>query len=606
MRFSRVLECWRVFVDMERKHAFRGFAAMSVLAGVTVVHAQAAVSEEHTDAGLLGSHVLLFDPAMPTAEMQERIDRVYALEEHAEFGPERYALLFKPGEYHLGFYTQVMGLGASPDAVHITGNVHADASLPKNNATCTFWRSAENFSVTPTGGTLQWAVSQAVAFRRMHVHGDMVLHQHRGWASGGWISDAVIDGNVDSGSQQQFLSRNAEWKSWTGASWNMMFVGVPQAPAGEWPKPPYTRADRTPVIREKPFLVMDDAGHYAVRVPALRRDRTGVSWHGVDEFTSTGNHRQRSAATIPLDRFYIARPGQDTAATINAALRRGKHLLLLPGVFDITEPIRVLGPHTVVLGLGFATLHPVTGQAAMTVADVDGVSISGLLIDAGEKESPVLMEVGVAGQHRSHAADPITLHDIFFRGGGAGPGRAGTDLLIHSDSTIVDHTWIWRADHGKNVGWTENTSRVGIEVDGNDVVAYGLFVEHHQEFQVLWKGERGRTYFYQSEIPYDPPTQAAWKSAPGVDGWASYKVADGVKQHTAMGLGIYSVFRQPEVKLTHAIEVPQTPGVVFEHMVTVALDDKGEITHVVNDTGDAATPRPHMTLPRVTRYPARP
>lgn len=241
----------------------------------------------------------------------------------------------------------------------------------------------------------------------------------------------------------------------------------------------------------------------------------------------------------------------------------------------------------------------------MTVADVDGVTVSGVLFDAGAVESPVLLEVGLAGHHVRHAQNPTSLHDVFFRVGGDAEGRAGTNLLIHSDDTLVDHTWIWRADHGKSVGWTSNTSRNGLVVDGNNVTIYGLFVEHHQQYQVLWQGERGRTYFYQSEIPYDPPAQAAWTSAPGVNGWASYKVADGVREHHAWALGAYSVFRQPNVTLTRAFEVPETPGVVFEHMVTLALDDKGEVTHVINDVGEAATPKPR-TMPRVTRYPEQP
>ena len=119
---------------------------------------------------------------MPAAAIQQQIDKVYAIQQHSEFGSARYALLFLPGEYHVdvpvGFYTQVLGLGVTPDAVHIIGNVHSDASLPNNNATCTFWRAAEGFSVTPTGGTMRWAVSQAVPFRRMHVRGDIVLHQN--------------------------------------------------------------------------------------------------------------------------------------------------------------------------------------------------------------------------------------------------------------------------------------------------------------------------------------------------------------------------------------------------------------------------------------------
>ena len=226
-----------------------------------------------------GPNVLLFDSSMPSADIQAQIDKVYAIQQHSEFGSARYALLFLPGEYHVdvpvGFYTQVLGLGANPDAVHIIGNVHSDASLPRNNATCTFWRGVEGFSVTPKDGTMQWAVSQAVPFRRMHVLGNIVLHQKGGWASGGWMSDSVIDGNVGAGPQQQWISRNSEWGSWTGVNWNMVFVGVPHPPAGEWPQPPYTKVERTPIVREKPFLEVDAKRNWSVRVPALQNQQPG-------------------------------------------------------------------------------------------------------------------------------------------------------------------------------------------------------------------------------------------------------------------------------------------------------------------------------------------
>src|SRR6266853_1373557 len=169
-----------------------------------------------------GPNVLIFDPAMPSQVIQKQIDAVYATQEHNEFGPQRNALLFLPGSYAVdvpvGFYTEVMGLGASPDATRIAGNMHADAYHEHNNATTTFWRAAEGISIAPSGGTMQWAVSQAVSLRRMHVRGDLVLHQKRGWASGGWMSDSLVDGNVDSGSQQQWISRNCDWKSWTATA----------------------------------------------------------------------------------------------------------------------------------------------------------------------------------------------------------------------------------------------------------------------------------------------------------------------------------------------------------------------------------------------------
>jgi hypothetical protein len=570
-----------------------GKAALLATLLVPSAFAAKAASPEKPD---FGPNVLMFSPSMPSSTMQRRIDDVYSIQQHNEFGAERNALIFLPGAYKLdipiGFYTEVLGLGASPDDVRIAGNVHSDAALPNNNATTTFWRAAEGFSITPAGGTMQWAVSQAAPFRRMHIRGDVVLHQHSGWASGGWMSDDLIDGNVGAGPQQQWLSRNTEWGSWSGANWNMVFVGVPQPPAGEWPVPPYTKVGETPIVREKPFLQVDAGGNFSVRVPSLRTRSVGITWHSG---TTPGT-------SIPISRFYIARPDIDGAATLNAHLSKGENLLFTPGIYKLTEPLRVLRPNTVVLGLGFATLQPTNGTAAMTTADVDGIIVAGLLFDAGVKQSPVLLEVGQEGSKARHVQNPISLHDTFFRVGGAGVGRAEVNLKINSSDTIIDHTWIWRADHGSGVGWLSNTSANGLIVNGDNVTAYGLFVEHHQQFQVLWNGNHGRTYFYQSEIPYDPPDQASYASAPGTNGWASYKVANDVSSHEAWGLGIYSVFLHPGVTLTRAIEVPKTPDVRFNHMITVALGDYGEISHVINDVSEAATIHPRIT-PKVAMYP---
>jgi len=566
-----------------------GFMAGVLTAGMLALASKSAKPQ-------FGPNVLIFDPSMPSPVIQKQIDAVYATQAHNEFGPQRNALLFLPGSYSVdvpvGFYTEVMGLGASPDATRIAGNVHADASREHNNATTTFWRAAEGLSIAPAGGTMQWAVSQAVSLRRVHVRGDLVLHQKHGWASGGWMSDSLVDGNVDSGSQQQWISRNCEWKSWTGANWNMVFVGVVNPPEGAWPSPPYTKIAQTPVVREKPFLQVNAAGEFSVRVPKLSSDSVGIRWRG----------GETPGESIPIERFYIARPDVDTADTINVQMAAGMNLILTPGIYELTAPIRVLRPRTVVLGLGFATLRPVNGTAAMTTAAADGIAIAGLLFDAGPMESPVLLEVGPEGSRERHAEDPITLHDVYFRVGGAGVGRTKVNLRINSNDTLVDHTWIWRADHGDGVGWELNTSENGLVVNGNDVTIYGLFVEHHRQFQVLWKGNGGRTYFYQSEIPYDPPNQAMYTSAPGVNGWASYKVSDEVTSHEAWGLGVYSVFTHPDVVLTRAIETPKEPGVKFHDIITVALGDHGEITHVIDDRGDATAMHPRVT-PKVTSFP---
>ncbi len=540
-----------------------------------------------------GPNVTVFDPGMSRAAVQAQIDAVYAVQQNNQFGPARNALLFKPGTYDVdvpvGFYTEIAGLGRSPEQVALA-SVHSDAFLPNNNATCNFWRSVENITVGAPGTTMQWAVSQADPFRRLHVKGNLVLHQNGGWASGGWIADSRIDGTVASGPQQQFISRNASWAGWTGSNWNMVFVGVVNAPAGTWPNPAYTTVAQTPVVRERPYLYLD-GGRYAVFVPAVRRDSVGTSWSAGDT----------PGTSIPLDQFYVAKAATDTAATLNAALGAGKHLLLTPGVYRLDATLRVTRPGTIVMGMGFATLRPDTGLPAMTVADVDGVVLAGLLFDAGPTSAPVLLEVGPPGSAARHQANPTSLHDLFFRVGGAGVGRAEVSLRIGSSDVIGDDFWIWRADHGDGVGWTSNTAATGLVVDGQDVTIYGLFVEHYQRDQTVWNGNGGRVYFYQSELPYDPPNQAAWSSGPGVEGFASYKVAEGVTSHEAWGLGIYGVFTYPDVNLTNAIEVP-TAGTRLHDMVTVSIVANGVIRHIVNGQGGQANPRV-STTPRLTSYP---
>ncbi|GAA4072909.1 RICIN domain-containing protein [Streptomyces shaanxiensis] len=540
----------------------------------------------------LGPNVVVFDPSMSASTIQSRLNTIFQQQETNQFGSQRYAVLFKPGSYNadvnVGFYTQVAGLGLSPDAVTINGAVHAEADWFQGNATQNFWRGAENLSVNPTSGTDRWAVSQASAYRRMHLRGNVVLDDN-GWSSGGLFADTKVDGQVNSGSQQQWLTRNSQLGSWTGSNWNMVFVGSQGVPATQFPSPPYTTVAQTPVSREKPFLYVDENGAYQVFVPAPRANSTGISW-------TNG----ASGSSLPLSRFYIVRPGA-TAAQINSALASGLNLLVTPGVYHLDQTLQVNRADTVVLGLGLSTFIPDHGVTAMRVADVDGVKIAGVLFDAGTTNSSTLVEVGPGNSSASHAANPTSLHDVYFRVGGAAVGKATTSLVINSDNVIADHTWIWRADHGNGVGWTTNTGDTGLIVNGDNVTAYGLFVEHYQKYQTIWNGNGGRTYFYQNEMPYDPPNQASWMNG-STQGYAAYKVADTVTSHQAYGVGSYCYFNvNPSVAAERAIEAPNNGGVRFTSMVTVSLGGTGTIRHVVNNTGGPSNSTTNVA--NLTNYP---
>ncbi|MFI6094271.1 RICIN domain-containing protein [Lentzea sp. NPDC051213] len=527
-----------------------------------------------------GPNVLIFDPSMSSATIQARLNDVFRQQETGQYDARRFAIMFKPGNYNvdvnIGFFTQVVGLGLLPDGVTINGQVHVEADWFQGNATHNFWRGAENLAIRPPGGTNTWAVSQASAMRRTHVYGNMQLDDN-GWSSGGFLTDSVVTGQVRSGSQQQWLSRNTEWGSWTGSNWNMVFVGARNAPQSSFPNPPYTTVAQTPVVREKPFLNIDGSGNYNVFVPSLRTNSSGTTW-------ASGNQQ---GTNIPLSNFYIAKPGT-SAATINSQLAAGKHLLLTPGIHQVSEPIRVTRPDTVVMGLGLATVMPTNGNMALDVADVDGVKIAGLLIDAAPTNSPLLMQIGAPGSSARHQANPTSVHDLYVRIGGSAVGRATTSLVVNSHDVIGDHLWLWRGDHSVGVGWDLNTADTGLIVNGNDVTMYGLFVEHYQKYQTIWNGNGGRTYFYQNEMPYEVPNQAAWMNG-STRGYAAYKVADHVNTHEAWGLGSYCFFNANRaVVAERAFEVPNKAGVRFHSMVTVSLGGAGTINRVINNSGGTA------------------
>ncbi|MFD4880449.1 discoidin domain-containing protein [Streptomyces sp. NPDC058420] len=542
--------------------------------------------------GDLGPNVIVVDPSTPN--LQAKFDQVFAQQESNQFGTGRYQFLMKPGTYNginaqVGFYTSISGLGLNPDDVHINGDITVDAGWFNGNATQNFWRSAENLSITPSNGTDRWAVAQAAPFRRIHVQGGLNLAPNGyGWASGGYIADSKIDGTVGPYSQQQWYTRDSSVGGWTNGVWNMTFSGVQGAPATNFDSGPYTTLDNTPVSREKPYLYLD-GNAYKVFVPAKRTNARGVSWPNT------------AGSSIPLDQFYVVKPGA-TAATINTALAQGLNLLFTPGVYHLDQTINVTRANTVVLGLGLATIVPDNGVDAMHVADVDGVKLAGFLIDAGSSNSNTLLQIGPAGSSADHSANPTTMQDVFVRIGGAGPGLATNSVVVNSDDVIVDHTWLWRADHGQGVGWETNRADYGLVVNGDDVLATGLFVEHFNKYDVLWNGERGRTIFFQNEKAYDVPNAAAI-THDGIVGYAAYKVADSVNVHEAWGLGSYCNFTSdPSIVQAHGFQVPVKTGIKLHDILVISLGGKGQYAHVVNNTG-APTSGTDTVPSKITSFP---
>ena len=561
----------------------------------------------------LGPNVTIFDPSMPVSEIQATVDAIHARQVDDEMGTNRHLLLFEPGVYgsaseplqmKMGYYTEVAGLGASPADVTINGKIEVynrcleGGGTSNCHALVNFWRTLSNLSLNINAlgqdgcraSANFWAVSQAASMRRLNIAGgnlSLMDYCTAGpqFASGGFIADSRLP-FVINGSQQQWLTRNSEIGGWSNAVWNQVFAGVVGAPddAG-FPDPPYTTLGTTPVSREKPYLFVDEQGNYRVRVPSAQTDSSGVSW--ADGMTP--------GRTLPLRDFFIARPS-DPVKVINNALARGMNLLLAPGVYDVATSISVKRANAVVLGLGHATLTAVNGGVPLTVADVPGVIIAGVTIDAGTVKSPVLLQVGKrkgnSGSNKSNPTNPTTLSDVYFRVGGPHIGKTDIALEVNSDHVLIDQTWVWRGDHGveglsDSERWNTNVGRTGVVVNGDDVTATGLFVEHFQQYNTVWNGERGVTILYQNELPYDPPSQADWMND-GVEGWAGYKVGDHVQTHNLYGGGVYVFNRNdPSIHTENGFEVPETPGVQLHHVMTVNLG-AGTIDHVVNGVGGPA------------------
>ena len=571
-----------------------------------------------------GPNVYIFTPSMSLSQIQSTVNSIANQQVSNQFGTQRYALLFEPGTYgtasnplnfQVGYYTSVAGLGRSPGDVVINGSIDVyNQCFGTNNCTAlvNFWRSLSNLTInvtTPNAGCYNgefWAVSQAAPLRRVQINGATTLQDYctqPNYASGGFIADSKITGsNITSGSQQQWLIRNSQITGWSNGVWNQVFSGVVGAPAQCFPAAsscggPYTTLSTSPVTREEPYLYVDSSGNFNVFVPSVQTNTSGTTWaNGSTPGTS-----------LPISKFFIAQPS-DSVATINSALQSGKDLILTPGVYNLSQSINVTNPDTVVLGLGFPTLIPQNGIVSMQVANAPGVMISGLIFDAGATNSPALLQVGSSAMHNNqYASDPPALQDVFFRIGGAAAGSATTSLVVNSADVILDDIWAWRADHGNGVGWTTNTANTGLIVNGDNVTAYGLFVEHYQQYEVIWNGNGGTDIFFQNEMPYDVPSQAAWMEASGVDGWAAFKVATGVTSFHGYGMGSYSFFNQGvNIYAANAFEVPTNlPVGSLRDLLTIFLSTAGAggILNVINNTGGSSTSANPDTPVTVVSYP---
>jgi Carbohydrate binding domain len=562
--------------------------------------------------GSLGANVIVISPSESVSTIASTLNALGTQQATDQFGTQRYEILFEPGTYgstaspldfQVGYYESVEGLGQNPSQVVINGTIDSwnqctDGVQTECYATDNFWRSISNLTINVTGltgcdaGEDVWAVSQAAPMRRVDINGNLTLMDYcdgsPGWASGGFIADSDLNGTVENGSQQQYIVRNTDIGGWSNGVWNQVFSGDPGAPAQSFGSTseeaggpePYTTLSNSPTTEEEPYLYTDSSGDYDVFVPSVQTNSSGPSW-------ANGN---TPGTSLPLSTFYVVN-SSSTVAQINAALAAGDNLLFTPGVYSYAQTIDVTNPDTKIIGLGFATLIPTAGQTTMDVADVSGVNISGLIFDAGPVNSPTLLTIGTQGSTVSHASDPVSVDDVFFRVGGAETGSVTDAFIDNSNNSILDDIWSWRADHGAGAGsWTSDTAATGLTVNGNDVTAYGLAVEHYQQYETVWNGQGGTVIFFQNENPYDVPSQSAWMAGPTQDGYPAFYIPNSVTTFQGYGMGVYSNFDLGvNIQNAEAFEAPNTPGVQFNDLLTVWLNNSGGIESVINGTGAAVS-----------------
>jgi hypothetical protein len=576
-----------------------------------------------------GPNVTIFNPSMSVADINATLQSLAT--RSTGFDTIRNAVFFMPGTYGsaagrndpttasdfidspVGFMETVQGLGASPDDVTINGNLRVGAST--GFALATFWRSLSNVKINPIQAdepahTMRWNTSQAAPVRRVDIVGNLDLAG--GVGGGNLISNSRISGNVTAGfdwttdptpvgGQFYYYIHDSQIGSFQGHFANFVFSGVKGAPASQYNPGDVTAYKTTPISREAPFLYVDH-GSFKVFVPDSRSEVSGFHW-GARDRQAEGQHGNQDGrdgendcygSSLPLDQFFIAKP-TDSSAAINEQLRRGKNLILTPGVYSVTESIHVVRPNTIIMGLGLATITPTSGTAAIHVDNVPGVSISAITVDANTVNSAVLVQVGTQGAKArgggGDGANPTTLSDVFIRVGGSYAGHATTSVEVNQDDVLIDYIWAWRADHGNQgtTGWTVNTGAHGLVVNGDKVTALGLFVEHYQQTQVVWNGDAGRTIFLQSEAPYDPPNQSAYMNGTE-DGYPYYEIGEHVRSHEASGMSVATLFiySPTPIYIHSAYKAPVRPDVRLHHILGEVLLGQGGIQNIVNDDGITA------------------
>jgi hypothetical protein len=550
-------------------------------------------------------NVYIFRPGDDT-KTQEIINDIFSKQggadpvNHGQNSKENYAFLFMRGEYNnlnipIGFYTHVAGLGKTNNEVIINGGPRVDNGSTDHTigALNNFWRTCENMTVNPlitlpgdNQVSMIYAVSQSCSLRSVNVNGILHLGAMEaggmGFASGGFMANCNIKYDLNMGSQQQFICRNTQYGSFPVALWNQVNVGCTSDNENEGccinttepqiSSSTLTVVESTPSVMEKPYLTYDDEDGFVVLCPGL-----SVNTKGNTSFNPT------TFKTIKKDNYKIVT--DDIKVTeLNTYLSTSniKCIIFSPGRYNIDSPIKLNGQ--LLFGLGIPVLTSTKNNNIITGYGY----ICGLIFDAG------FSNTGNAKNNILVNLDNINasyLWDIICRVGGGDYNdniyEVNTMLYIGGNNSILDNVWCWVADHYADnnhyVGWEKAVCQIGVHVTGENVIAYGLFAEHTQYRNVLWEGDKGEVYMFQSEFNYFPPPSF------NADDFVAYEVKPSVNKHTLKGGGAYSFFPSttdnpnPITMAFAGFKFADVTKIDYENLTTVFLNGYGGITYVFYD-----------------------
>jgi hypothetical protein len=577
---------------------------------------------------LFGERVFIFNQDMSQSNMQQQIYDIFnqqggfdeTCDNIGQYSDYNYALLFMPGTYPpldipIGYYTQVLGLGTDMSLVKIDAgggnvdnrskdskspqkgiggpNIHSSSANFSVGALNNFWRSCENMTVFNLSNYIDektamkcmvWAASQAVSLRNIKVQEgqiwlfDLCLNaEPAGYASGGFIANCDCDGSINNGSQQQFIIRNSNAKGYKFPNWNQVFVGCNNNDTDAKftscctngnSTNEITVIDKTPIIYEKPYLAYDNNNYVLMMPNGLIQNSKGVNKQQ-DNFTKETNFTIIIASSKP--------DNTDRSSEIQNALSHG-HVVLTPGSYTISKTIDLKG--NLLIGLGLPRLKATENT---TIINGNGM-ISGIIFIAGKNKNTNEVNNNILVNLKE--GSPSYLWDVYCRCGGnftesdTTQWSASSMIKVNGNNSILDNVWCWVADHNADntfSTWYNASCDYGIIIGGNNVTCYGLFAEHNRINNVLWTGDNGSVYMFQSEFNYFPPDCETFKNA------ISYYVDDKVTKHSIYGAGAYSFFPLNQIYALAGFYFNTKLDLTFQSIFTIYLNGYGGIKNVYID-----------------------